>query len=95
MQLDRREIESSLARKGFVGDRSSHHRYFHHQCDGKRTGIYTYISHGPSYKVYGDALLSEMKKQLRLDAVGQLVDLVKCPMSAEQYNAVLRKKRLF
>lgn len=94
MQLDRRRIESALPSKGFAEDRAGHHRYFHHEHGGKRTGIYTYTSHGSAYKTYGDALLRSMRNQLRLDTTAQLADLVNCPMSQDGYNEHLRGKGL-
>ena len=95
MQLDRRAIESSLARKGFAEDRTRDHRYFHHEYGGKRTAIYTYTSHGSAkYKTYADPLLNRMKKELKLDSVAQLADLVNCPMSRDGYNEHLKGKGL-
>lgn len=92
MQLSRRAIEGSLQQKGFVVDDDSHHRYFHHEYDGKRTGVFTYTSR--TLKDYGDPLLSSMRKQLKLDTVRQLRDLVNCPMSQDEYNAHLKDKEL-
>lgn len=94
MQLDRRRIGSALSSKRFVADRAGDHRFFHHECEGKRTGISTRTSHGSSYKTYGDTLLSAMRKQLELDSVAQLADLVNCPMSQDGYNEHLRGKGL-
>lgn len=93
MQLDRDDIERSLESKGFVREDKSH-RYFYHEYQGKRTGPYAYTSHGSSYKTYGDNLLKRMKKELRLDTKKQLVDLIQCPMSAEDYNQFLRSKNV-
>ena len=93
MQIDRRQIESSLPRKGFTKE-DTHHRYFYHEYDGKRTGIYTYTSHGSSFKTYGDPLLRSMKGQLRLDTVSQLSDLLLCPMSGDDYSEHLKSKGL-
>lgn len=93
MQIDRKEIESSLVAKGFVKD-DSHHRYFYHEVKGKRTGISTHTSHGSDYKTYRDNLLGLIKKQLRLDALSQVADLFKCPMTGDDYNKILKKKDL-
>lgn len=93
MQLDRSRIESALAGKGFVRE-DTHHRYFYHEHKGKRTGVYTYTSHGSKYKTYPDALLRSMRNQLRLDTTAQLADLVNCPMSQDAYNEHLRGKGL-
>lgn len=93
MQVARKSIESSLPKKGFVQE-VAHHRYFYHEYAGKRTGAYTYTSHGSDYKSYGAELLKQMKTQLRLDSVQQVVALCNCPMSGDAYNAHLRAKGL-
>ncbi len=82
-----------MVAKGFVKE-DSHHRYFYHEVKGKRTGISTHTSHGSDYKTYGDNLLRLIKKQLRLDALSQVVDLLKCPMTGDDYNGILKKKDL-
>jgi len=93
MQIDRDIIESSLPTKGFVRQDSSH-RYFYHEYHGKRTGAYTYTSHGSKYKAYSDSLFKVMRKQLRLDRVGEVTSLFLCPMDGESYNQILRAKGL-
>jgi hypothetical protein len=93
LQIDRKEIESSLVAKGFVKE-DSHHRYFYHEVKGKRTGISTHTSHGSDYKTYGNNLLRLIKKQLRLDALSQVADLFKCPMTGDDYNEIFKKKDL-
>jgi hypothetical protein len=88
MQVDKRKIESSLTKKGFIKD-ETHHTYFYHEYNGKKTGIYTYTSHGSKSKVCGNPLLSMMKKQLKLDTINQAVDLFECPMSPYYSNSSL------
>ncbi len=94
MQIDRRTIESSLRKKGFV-EEDGDHKYFYHEVDGKRTGPYTFTSRGSSYKAYGDTFLKRMRFQLRLDSMNQVKRLLECPMDCEEYNAVLREKGIF
>lgn len=91
MQVDRKTIEASLPNKGFV-EEDTHHRYFYHEFQGKRTGAYTYTSRGTKYKTYGVSLLKRMKFELRLDSIGQVADLCMCPMSGDQYTGILRTK---
>jgi len=93
MQIDRRLIESNLPSKGFV-EEDTHHRYFYHEYKGRRTGISTYTSHGSQYKSYGDALIRQMKKQLKLDTIKQTADLLQCPLSEDGYNEILKSKGL-
>jgi len=90
-QIDRRKIENNLLLKGFIRD-DSHHRYFHHEYNGKRTGIYTFTSHGSEYKTYGLSLLKKMKIQLKLDRIQDVCDLFNCPLSGEDYNQKLIDK---
>ena len=94
MQIERRIIESNLPSKGFVKE-DTHHRCFYHEYQGKRTGAYTYISYGSSYKTYGVALLKRMRKELRLDTIRQVVDLFKCPITGDDYDQILKDKGLF
>jgi len=91
VQVDRKVIESSLVSKGFVRH-DTHHKYFYHEIEGQRTGIHTYTSHGSKYKTYRDPLLGRMKRELRLDSLGQVVDLCRCPITGDGYNEILRKK---
>lgn len=93
MPIDRRLIESNLVKKGFVEEDSSH-KYFYHEYNGKRTGMYTYTSHGSNYKIYDDSLIKMMKMQLKLDTTKQVKDLFLCPMSGEEYNKILAQKNL-
>ncbi len=95
-QVPRDTIESNLPKKGFVLDPAkSGHKYFMHEYNGKRTGAYTYTSHGSDYKTYGDELLKRMKDQLRLDTLKEVRDLLNCPMDADAYNTKLIAKGLF
>ena len=95
MQVERREIESNLVKKGFIKETNGDHRCFHHEYKGKRTGVSTYVSHGSKHKSYGISLIKEMKKQLRLDTIKDALNLLKCPMKEDQYNRILIDKNVF
>ena len=58
-----KKISASLKKKGFseVEDRADKKYYL--TLDGKKVGINTFVSHGT--KEYGEALIGEIKKQLR------------------------------
>lgn len=93
MQIEKRDLESSLPRKGFERDVSrQHHTYFNHRYQGKYTGAYTYISHGMKMRSIGSPIIKKMKDQLRLDNSHQVVDLVNCPISGDDYIQILRSK---
>ncbi len=95
-QVPRDTIESTLPKKGFVLDPAKQgHKYFMHEYNGKRTGAYTYTSHGSNYKTYGDTLLKPMRMQLRLETLKEVRDLLLCPMDADAYNKKLIEKGVF
>lgn len=94
MQIDRKRIEASLRKKGFVEEGGAH-KYFYHEVDNKRTGAYAYTSRGSGYKTYGDNLLKAMKMELRLDTLNQVKRLLECPMDTEEYTSTLKKKGIF
>jgi len=82
------KIHNSLMKKGFRVDQT-HHEMFWLYIGGKKTSIRTRISHGA--KDYGDSLLSCMAKQLHLIR-SELDDLISCPLSADDYQALLRSR---
>ena len=81
-----RVLESALLSKGFKKD-NTHHRMLWFHVDGKKTAIRTRISH--DVKDYGDSLLGEMSKQVRLPRK-KFTDLIECPMSLADYVGHLR-----
>jgi len=91
MKVERKNICKNLPKKGFEVE-EAHHIYFHYHYDGKDTGVYTYISHSTKHKDYSGRLMTEIRKQLRLDSNQDVVDLVNCPMDEETYQRILREK---
>lgn len=81
------DIEGALKRKGFRLD-ETHHRYLVLHVDGKRTAIRTRLSH--SGMDYGDDLLSQVRKQLQLPSKRELLSLIDCPLSEQDYLSMLR-----
>ena len=62
------EIEDALTRKGFIVTKKNkkvHHKKLTLFVNGKKTSVYTFISHGK--KEYARGLLSAVKNQLFLD----------------------------
>lgn len=94
MPIERKQIETSLRKKGFVQE-GGDHRYFYHEVDGRRTGAFAFTSRGSGHKTYTDNLLGAIKKELRLDSLNQVKRLLECPMDAEEYNSILQQKGIF
>jgi len=88
--LKTKKITSALLRKGFRQD-NTHHKYYWFYDQGKKTLVKTRVSHGLAE--YGDALLSQVRRQLGLETKKQLLDLVECPLSREDYRDILIRKR--
>lgn len=83
-----RDVAANLTKKGF-DERQGDHRYFHLMVDGVKTRVRTMISHGE--KEIHDGLLGQMARDTKL-AKRLFLDLVDCPMSAEQYVERLREQ---
>ena len=84
-------IERALLSKGFRSA-DTHHRYLVFHVADKPTSIRTHVSH--SRPDYGDNLLSKVQKQLHLPTKRDLLDLVDCPMSGEDYLKLLQEQGL-
>lgn len=87
MPRDAREVMGALQRKGFHLVQRDH-AYFQLYVDGKKTPIYTKVSHGE--REIHDSLLGAMSRQLRLSK-GQFGELVECPLSEAEYVGILRE----
>lgn len=90
--MDQADIQSSLAKKGFVCEDDRDHKYYHHKLDGRYTGVKTKFSRGSNFKRLDPSLLSRIKKQLRLNTSREFRELVECPMSKDDYVQILRTK---
>jgi hypothetical protein len=82
-----RQVQKALLKKGFAQVCSRHRRLFL-MIKGKQTAINTSISHGTGE--YDDGLLSMMAHELKLPKP-RLVDLIKCPLTYEEYVSHLRQ----
>jgi hypothetical protein len=82
----RSDVEAALSQKGFVL-READHRYYLFYLEG-RLAARTKVSTGTKYKDLRDDLLKKMAKQCHL-TTQQFLNLVDCPMSAEQYKEIV------
>jgi len=93
VQLDKGDIERSLKKKGFL-THDTHHKYLIYiSADGSRTRVRTKLSHGALPKSISDELINTMAKQCRLTK-NEFIDLVKCPLDQEKYEAILRDQNI-
>lgn len=90
---EREDVLAGLTAKGFRKE-DRDHVFLLLEVDGKKTGIFTYVSRGRAYKTLGDDILTAMRKQLRLDTKSQLLELIECPMDHPKYVAYLRSKKI-
>ena len=80
------KIKASLKKKGFEQNNGDH-QYYTLYHDGKKTQIFTKISHGKNE--VGEPLLGMMSKQTRLSKK-DFADLINCPLSKEKYLEMMR-----
>lgn len=81
MEFDSGKVKRSLQKKGFVEDDSDHKLYVLYLND-ERTSVWTCLSHNG--QSIGEDLISKMRRQLHLSK-DDFVDLIKCPLSKEEY----------
>lgn len=79
------KIDASLQKKGFV-KYNGNHSFYHLYIDGKKTKVFTKISH--SSNGISDILIKTMAKQVKLTRL-QFEDLIDCPLSKEEYINIL------
>ncbi len=87
-----KDIQAVLARKGFQQSAKSHHLYYSLYVNGKKTGVFTYFSHGP--KEYGAALMNQVRKQLKFASTDDAERFFDCPMSEQEYIKLLRDQNV-
>jgi predicted RNA binding protein YcfA (HicA-like mRNA interferase family) len=83
-----RNVDAALLRKGFV-KRQGDHAYYHFKYRGCDVGISTKISHGE--KEIGPGLSKRMRAQMRLETNADFGRFVDCPMTFEEYVALLKR----
>lgn len=83
-------IANSLQKKGFEKKQSSHTHLIYF-IDGKKTSLFTVVSHGK--KEIGDGLMHQMAKQIKLP-YKQFCDVVDCPMSKEKLREFYLEKKI-
>jgi len=84
------QVRDTLERKGFVQSNTGD-AYFRLFVDGKFTGVKTKVSHGREDIVRGRFLFTQMKRQMHLTSE-ELERFFNCPMTGEDYIALLRSK---
>jgi len=93
MVWERTKIIASLTGKGFELRDDRDHFVLVFAGVGLRRAIFTKLSRGSKYKVYGDKLLSDMSHQLKITRK-QLDALIECPMQESDYTKVLKDQGL-
>jgi len=77
-----RDVKRALTTKGFQEEEERDHRYYFYFHEGKKSGIFTKISHGES-EIH-DKNCSKMAKQIKLSGpqFGKFVD---CELEKDEY----------
>ena len=88
MARDKRDIDGSLTKKGFVRDDTHHHQYIYYDLQGQRTTRRTRMSHGSGHKTIGDALLGQMARQLGISKKNFL-ELIDCTLDQRGYEKLI------
>jgi hypothetical protein len=89
MQRKQLRVEQALLSKGFQQGETHHHYFVYWTIEGRKTTSRTFTSHGT--RDLDSYLLGKMAKQCQLTKP-QFDELIDCPMSRAQYEAILRQK---
>jgi hypothetical protein len=84
--LKARDVGRALTRKGFADDGERDHHYYFFYHNGKKSNIYTKISHGEID--LGKPLCSAMARQMKLTGQ-QFQEFVSCQLDAQKYAEIL------
>ena len=93
MPKNKEKVEAALQKKGFELDERHHHYFTYVTLDVKVTAIKTKTSHTKKMKEIPDNILSLMAKQCHLKN-STFLKLVDCPLSREDYEALLQEEGL-
>ncbi len=80
------KIIQALVKKGFKKDNTNHF-YFWYYYNGKKTSLRTRVSHG--INEYGSNLLGQVKIQMKLNDIQQLLSFIDCDLKKKQYQSHL------
>jgi len=56
-EANRRDVESALRKKGFRQSNGSHRKFVFYTCGGKKTSVWTEISHGSKHRDLSEFIL--------------------------------------
>jgi len=89
--VDSDKARKSLTKKGFVAGNTDH-KVYELWKDGKLV-LHTKISHGSKHEL-DNYLIKQMSDQCKLDK-NQFLNLIRYPLSKDEYFSILAKKGLF
>jgi hypothetical protein len=82
-----RNVKQALLAKGFREDKRDHYFYFFHY-NGKKSNIYTKISHSSISSELSKPLCGLMARQIKLSGQ-QFQQLIDCPLTKDMYIDIL------
>jgi hypothetical protein len=93
--LSKSTVVKGLEKKGFELDKNSHHRWFRYFTpDGRKSLAKTKVSQGRGSEDLDTTRLKLMGTQCGLDTSRQFADLVKCPLSRDEFEQIIVSKGL-
>lgn len=84
--------KTSLLGKGFQARKGSDHDRFFLYVDGRKTRIHTKFSRGSKVREIPPSILDKIRRQLHLENIQEVVDLLLCPMNGARYLELLHQR---
>lgn len=84
----RDEVENGLTKKGFEKSNNDHLKFIYHTFSGRKTSVWTKISHGSGHNKLSEDIQRKIAKQCKLTRL-QFNNLIDCPLTREDYELML------
>jgi hypothetical protein len=83
------DVRAALLRKGFKISENHHSYLIYYTLAGKKTAIFTKISHGSNHDI-DDSLLGKMARQCKINK-DSFCKMVECSIDQKKYESILPK----
>ena len=93
MPIEREKIRNALVGKGFKEKSGRTHDNYYLYIAGKKSKIFTHLSHGSGYKDYTDELVNKVYHQIGL-VKREFLEFIDCPLTHQKHIALLRQRNL-
>jgi len=93
-QISSKELAKAVEKKGFTLESESNDKFYRLYYRGRKTGVFTKVSHGQMTYSRNNGMLGAVRRQLQLRTNMELSDFLECPLSYEDYIRILLERNI-